>query len=131
MFRHGRKRPQTGNGRTPAKTLVRKNTGRKWLNDRHCAQHVSAELIEHYALSAARLIQCERAISTYGFLAKNSQGNAITSPYITIAQTYMKQANTLWAMIYSIMKENCSTDYSGATPQDDVMERLLSTRRGG
>ena len=103
----------------------------KWLNDRHCAQHVSAELIEHYALSAARLIQCERAISTYGFLAKNSQGNAITSPYITIAQTYMKQANTLWAMIYSIMKENCSTDYSGATPQDDVMERLLSTRRGG
>lgn len=103
----------------------------KWLSDRHCAQHVSAELIEHYALSAARLIQCERAISTYGFLAKNSQGNAITSPYITIAQTYMKQANTLWAMIYSIMKENCSTDYSGATPQDDVMERLLSTRRGG
>lgn len=48
----------------------------RWLHERQCAQHVSAELIEHYALSAARLIQCERAVSTYGFLAKNSQGNA-------------------------------------------------------
>ena len=40
----------------------------------------------------------------------------------------MKQANGLWSMIYSIVKENCSTDYSGATPQDDIMERLLSVR---
>jgi hypothetical protein len=91
---------------------------------------VSPELVEHYALSAARLIQCERCISTFGFLAKNSQGNAITSPYITIAQTYMKQANTLWAMIYTIVRENCSTEYSGSTPQDDIMERLLTARRG-
>lgn len=103
----------------------------EWLDDRQCAQHVSTELIEHYAISVARLIQCERCISTFGFLAKNSQGNAITSPYITIAQTYMKQANTLWAMIYGIMKENCSTDYSGSTPQDDMMKRLLNARRNG
>lgn len=102
----------------------------KWLNDRQCAQLVSPELIEHYALSAARLIQCEHAISTYGFLARNSQGNAITSPYIPIAQMYMKQANSVWSMIYAIIKENCSTDYSGATPQDDMMERLLSYRKG-
>lgn len=100
----------------------------RWLHERQCAQHVSTELIEHYALSAARLIQCERAVSTYGFLAKNLQGNAVTSPYIAIAQAYMKQANSLWSMIYSIVKENCSTDYSGATPQDDIMERLLSVR---
>ena len=101
----------------------------KWLEERECGQHVSPEIIEHYALSAARMIQCERCISTFGFLAKNSQGNAIISPYITIAQAYMKQANNLWSMIYSIVRENCSTEYGGKTPQDDVMERLLSMRR--
>jgi hypothetical protein len=106
------------------------NSVYQWLEGRQCAQFVSPELVEHYALSAARLIQCERCISTFGFLAKNSQGNAITSPYITIAQTYMKQANTLWAMIYTIVRENCSTEYTGSTPQDDIMERLLTARRG-
>ena len=53
----------------------------------------------------------------------------IVPTYLIVRKTGL--INTLWAMIYSIMKENCSTDYSGATPQDDVMERLLSTRRGG
>ncbi len=43
----------------------------------------------------------------------------------------MKQVNTLWAMIYGIMKENCSTDYSGSTPQDDMTEPLLNARRNG
>ena len=105
------------------------NSVYQWLEGRQCAQFVSPELVEHYALSAARLIQCERCISTFGFLAKNSQENAIISPYITIAQAYMKQANNLWSMIYSIVREDCSTEYGGKTPQDDVMERLLSMRR--
>jgi hypothetical protein len=42
----------------------------------------------------------------------------------------MKQVNQMWAQIYQIVKENCSSDYRGATPQDDVMERLLRTRKG-
>ena len=57
----------------------------KWLQERKCAQHVSAELVEHYAVSAARLIQCEQAISNYGFIAKNAQGGAIVSPYAVCA----------------------------------------------
>lgn len=32
--------------------------------------------------------------------------------------------------IYQIVKENCATEYNGATPQDDVMERLLLARKG-
>jgi hypothetical protein len=42
----------------------------------------------------------------------------------------MNQAVRLWNEIFQIVKENCSTDYSGANPQDDLMERLLSARRG-
>jgi hypothetical protein len=32
--------------------------------------------------------------------------------------------------IYQIVKENCATEYSGATPMDDAMERLLLARKG-
>ena len=100
-----------------------------WLKERGCAQFVSSELIEHYAISAARLIQCEQCISEFGFLAKHpTTGAAITSPYVSIGQNYMKQTNTLWQMIYQIVRENCTTEYKGASPQDDLMERLLSTR---
>ena len=100
----------------------------KWLQERKCAQHVSEELIEHYAVSAARLIQCEQAISNYGFIAKNAQGGAIISPYVTVAHDYMKQANRLWDMIYAIVRENCTEEYSGSNPLDDMMERLLRSK---
>lgn len=101
-----------------------------WLKARSCEQYVSPEMIEHYAVSAARLIQSEQCISEYGFLAKHpTTGAAITSPYVSIAQNYMKQANAIWSMIYQIVKENCTVGYSGSNPQDDLMERLLNARK--
>ena len=42
----------------------------------------------------------------------------------------MNQAVRLWNEIFQIVKENCSTEYSEATPQDDLMERLLRARKG-
>lgn len=96
-----------------------------WLAERKCAQFVSPELVEHYALSAARLIQCEKAVTSYGFIAKNAQGGAIVSPYVQAAHDYMKQTNGLWTMIYSIVRENCSEEYKGSNPQEDMMEKLL------
>ena len=42
----------------------------------------------------------------------------------------MTQSNRLWAEIYQIVKENCSGEYGGVTPQDDIMERLLNARKG-
>ena len=110
----------------PAKEIY--TTVWNWLQERKCAQHVSAELVEHYAVSAARLIQCEQAISNYGFIAKNAQGGAIISPYVTAANDYMKQANRLWDMIYNIVRENCTEEYSGSSPQDDMMEKLLRAK---
>ena len=67
-----------------------------------------------------------------GFLAKHpTTGNAIPSPYVAMSQSFSKQANNLWYQIYQVVKENCSVEYKGATPHDDMMERLLSARRGG
>lgn len=103
----------------------------EWLRARNCEKLVSGQLIEQYAMSVSRWIQCEECISEFGFLAKHpTTGNAIASPYVAMAQSYMKQVNQAWYQIYQIVKENCSVEYSGGTPQDDVMERLLRARKG-
>ena len=103
----------------------------EWLNERGCSKFVSPALLERYAMSAARWIQCEQAVSKYGYLGKHSvSGQPIPSPYVTMSQNYMKQTNRLWGEIFSIIRENCATEYKGASPQDDLMERLLRSRKG-
>lgn len=103
----------------------------KWLQERGCAHIVGPQLIEQYAMSVARWMQCESAISEFGFLAKHpTTGGAMSSPYVSMARDYMKQVNQQWYQIFQIVKENCTSEFSGATPQDDVMERLLRARKG-
>lgn len=81
-------------------------------------------------MSVSRWIQCEECITEYGFLAKHpTTGNAIASPYVSMSQAYMKQVNLAWFQIYQILRENCSEQYPEKSPQDDLMERLLSVRR--
>lgn len=103
-----------------------------WLNERRCAHLIPAQMLEQYAQSVARWIQCEESITEFGFLAKHpTTGNAIPSPYVSMSQSFMKQANNLWFQIYQAVKENSAEDYRGATPHDDAMERLLNARRRG
>lgn len=103
-----------------------------WLKARNCEGLVNSQLIEQYAMSVSRWIQCEECISEYGYLAKHpTTGNAIASPYVAMSKDYMKQINQIWYQIYQIVKENCAVEYGGSSPQDDLMERLLNTRLGG
>lgn len=103
----------------------------EWLRERGCSSLVSPQLLERYAMSAARWIQCEEAVTEYGFLAKHpTTGNAMQSPYVAMGQNYMSQTNRLWVEIFQIVKENCAGEYTGETPQDDLMERLLTARKG-
>ena len=98
----------------------------QWLRDRGVLNIVNPQLIEQYAMSAARWIQLEQITSEYGFISKHpTTGAAIASPFVSMAQAYNKQTQQLWYQIFQLVKENCSTPFSG-TPQDDVMERLLS-----
>ena len=102
----------------------------RWLSVRRCDKLVNSQLVEQYAMSVSRWIQCEEYISEYGFLAKHpTTGSPIASPYVAMSQAFMKQVNQCWYQIYQIVRENCAVEYSGASPQDDVMERLLSARR--
>lgn len=103
----------------------------EWLAERGCASLVSPQLLERYAMSVARWIQCEEAVTEFGFLAKHpTTGSAIQSPYVAMSQNFMSQTNRLWMEIYQIVKENCATEYTGVTPMDDTMERLLWARKG-
>lgn len=102
----------------------------RWLKDRGCETFVNPRLIEAYAQAFTRYIQCEEAISLYGLLGKHpTTGGAITSPFVQMSQSFQKQANLLWYEIFDIVKQNCTTAFV-SNPQDDIMEALLSGRKG-
>ena len=102
----------------------------RWLRERGCEKFVNPRLIEAYAQAFTRYIQCEEAISTYGLLGKHpTTGGAISSPFVQMSQSFQKQANLLWYEIFDIVKQNCTTAFVG-NPQDDIMEALLSGRKG-
>ena len=99
-----------------------------WLHERKCDHLIPTQQLEHYAMAVARWIQCEEAISKYGFLSKKPTGTVTSSPFVNMGKEYMRQANTAWYAIYQVVKENCMTGITGYTPQDDAMERLLRAR---
>jgi hypothetical protein len=98
-----------------------------WLKEKGCDKLVSKHMVEQYAMSVSRLIQCEEAISEYGFLSKHpTTGAACASPFVAMAQNYQKQVNTIWYQIFQVVRENCSADFN---PNDeDPMEMLLRSR---
>ena len=104
----------------------------QWLQKCGCEKLVNPGLVDQYAMSVARYIQCETAISMYGPLAKHpTTGNPIASPYVSMSQTYQKQASQIWYQINQVVKENCTSEYgSGPGPGDDMMEVLLRMKGG-
>ena len=101
----------------------------EWIKARGCAELVSEYLIEQYAMTVSRWIHCEEVISKTGYIAKHPTTSApIASPYVAMSQSYLKQANICWNQIFTIVRENCSTEFQG-NPQDDLMEQLLRNRK--
>ena len=98
----------------------------EWLSERGCAQLVSPQLLEQYSMAMARYVQLEKITSEYGFISKHpTTGGMIGSPFVSMAQGYLKQANLLWQQIYGIVESNCTEPVTG-NPQDAMMEQLLS-----
>lgn len=121
------KSKQKAGGEFDAESIYKKTW--LWLRERGCEKLVSQQLIEQYAMSVSRLIQCEEAISEYGFLSKHpTTGAACASPFVAMAQNYQKQVNTIWFQIFQVVKENCSKDFNA--DESDPMEMLLRSRNG-
>ena len=119
---------QQKNGKPLGADIVYKETW-LWLKQRGCEKHVNKRLLESYSQAFARFVQCEEALGTYGLLGKHpTTGGVIASPFVQMSQTFQKQANLLWYEIFDIVKQNCTTKFDG-TPQDDLMEQLLSSRK--
>lgn len=102
----------------------------QWIKERGCERLISKQTIEQYAMAVSRWIQCEEAISEYGFLAKHPTTQApIASPYVSMAQQYQKQASAIWYTIFQVIKENCTSEFKETTTTDPM--ELLMRRRGG
>ncbi len=96
---------------------------------RRCEKFVNPRLVEAYSQAFARYIQCEEAISKFGFLGKHpTTGSAIANPFVQMSLSFQKQANLIWYEIFDIVKQNCTTDFI-ETPQNDMMELLLTARK--
>ena len=97
-----------------------------WLRERNCAHLISPHLLEQYSMAMARWIQLENMVNDYGVIAKHpTTGAAIGSPFVSMAQTYLKQANMFFQQIFAIVAANSTEPVTG-NPQDDMMEHLLN-----
>lgn len=98
----------------------------KWVKAHRCDHLITIEQIEQYAASIARYVQCEEGINAFGLLAKHPTTNMpIASPYVGMSEKFLKRANTLWATIYQIVRDNCEVRV-GANPVEDIMEKILT-----
>lgn len=101
-----------------------------WLEKLNATAYVSPQVIEQYAMCRARWMQCEEMTNELGFLSRHPTTNKpITSPFINIGINYMNQATRQWDAIMQTIKENCSVDFTGANPNDDL-EKILHQRKG-
>lgn len=86
----------------------------EWLELRGAKSAVSIQLVEQYAFSVARWAHLEQLISKYGYIAKHpTTGAPIQSPYVAMAQVYMKQIIALRDEINNQLKalHSISTTY--------------------
>ena len=101
-----------------------------WLKGLNATAYVSPQVIEQYAMCRARWMQCEEMTNKLGFLSRHPTTNKpIISPFINIGINYMNQASRQWDAIMQTVKENCSVEFSGANPNDEL-EQLLHQRKG-
>ncbi|MEN6350978.1 MAG: hypothetical protein ABFD08_16480 [Syntrophomonas sp.] len=78
----------------------------------------------------ARWLECEAMNEKHGLLAKHpTTGQPMQSPFVQMAITYLKQADTAWGKIYDVVKENCTQEFRNNMPHEDMMEKLLSIKK--
>ncbi len=100
-----------------------------WLKERGCERLVNPRLIESFALSYARYVQCEEAVSSFGLLGKHpTTGAAIANPFVQMAQSYHKQSNLVYYEIFDVVRANSTVGYNGLP--EDPMEKLLARKAG-
>ena len=103
----------------------------EWLKKTGCLNLINPQHIEEYASCKARWRECEDKNSKLGLLAKHpTTGQPIQSPFVSMGLMYLKQADTAWNKIYEVVKTNCTKEFRNDMPHNDVMEKLLTMKKG-
>ena len=97
-----------------------------WLKQNNLEWKINGDLVDFYAMSVARWIQCEEMISKNGLLGKHpTTGNETTSPYVSMSREYMRQIQATWYNINRFVEDNAENAPLGKNPNEDLMEKLL------
>ena len=102
------------------------NNTYNWLRSVGCDKLVPQTLIEGYAITYARFLDCEKRVSTGGYQMEAANHTRYISLYVKIGQEYRKAAVASWQLIYQIVKENAAEEFTNNSA--DTMERLLRTK---
>ena len=96
-----------------------------WLKSIGCTQGILPYNLEEYAFCKARWLECEDMNTKHGLLVKDQNGKPMPSPFVGMAQQYLKQTNEVWSKIYIVVRESKLSKWDETNPNDDSMEKLL------
>jgi len=113
---------------TPDADDIYKTTA-AWLERTGCGHLVNPDFVQDYAIVKASFYEAQRIITKLGlyYVIEDDKGNKrmCTNPMITVAKDYFKLSNEAWGKIWAIIAQNCAEDFSGDSPNADIMEKLL------
>ena len=117
--------PQKMGGELQAPAVYAATT--RWLEERGCLGMVSEQMLQMYAMAAARYIQLESMLSDTGFLGKHpTTQKVIISPLVQACQNQMKQVNQCWYPIWQIVQSTAAARYGGLDEDQESLELLSS-----
>lgn len=93
----------------------------KFADQRGASDDLAQEIVELFAMSYSRWAQAEKELSEQGLTAPHPVTKLpCKNPLVNVSETYSKQAQNYWYIIWSVLKEHIS-------PADeyDEMEDLL------
>jgi len=96
-----------------------------WLEKIGCLKGIMPSHLEEYAHCKARWHECETQNTKVGLVIRDANGNPSQSPYVALANNYLKQSNEAWSKIYVVVREAKLKEWDSANPNDDIMEKLL------
>jgi phage terminase small subunit len=101
-----------------------------WLKSIGCTKGILPYNVEEYAFCKARWIECEKTNSTRGLILKDpASGKPLISPFVVLAQGYLRDTNEVWAKIYAVIRESKLQKWDENSPNDDVFAKLMGGKK--
>lgn len=125
----GMELPETPPAYLSAKAKEIYKTVYTWLQSVGVTKGILPYNLEEYAFCKARWLECEDMNTKHGLLVKDQNGKPMPSPFVAMAQQYLKQTNEVWTKIYLVVRESKLSKWDDANPNDDIMEKLLGGKQ--